>query len=103
DLVPFASVWDRPNLPGRVVADQFSATDHYENASVAEDDDETSVLATIPYTPVVERWSYSEGRLGAEPGTAQSFVRPSGTSAHRDQVGPPAWLLGVAGILLILG
>ena len=53
------------------------------------------------------RWSIHgrppEVGWGPSPESAQAFVPPSGTSAHRDQVGPPAWLLGVAGILLILG
>jgi len=103
DIVPIASYWDRPSLPGRVVSEQFNESDHYETAAVAEDDDESAVLATIPCTPVVDPWSSSGGRLGAEPGSAQAFVPPSGTSAHRGQVGPPAWLLGVTGILLVLG
>jgi hypothetical protein len=103
DILPIASYWDRPSLPGRVVSEQFSGADQYEDVAAAQEDDESSVLATTPYSPVVDPWSSSGGRLGAEPGSAQAFVAPSGTSAHRDQVGPPAWLLGVVGLLLILG
>jgi len=102
DILPVASYWDRPNLPGRAVAQQASEADPYESTVTAEDD-ANDVRTTVPYTPVVDPWSSAGGRLGAEPGSSQAFVPPTESAARHGQNGPSAWLLGAAGILLILG
>jgi hypothetical protein len=106
DILPIASYWDRPNLPGRMAADPDDGgeTDPYQFATGAEEDDDVAdVLATVPYTPAVDSWSSSGGRLGADPGSAYAFVPPSESVARHGRDGPPAWLLGAAGMLLILG
>ena len=102
DILPIASYWDQPNLPGRAAAQQVTEADPHESVFTAENDDVSDVPATLPYSPVVDPWSSAGGRLGAEPGSAQAFVPPSQSAARHGQGGPPAWLLGAAGLLLIL-
>ncbi|MDQ2683643.1 MAG: hypothetical protein M3Y37_08965 [Chloroflexota bacterium] len=57
---------------------------------------------TRPFTPVVDPWSSAGGRLGAEE-SAGKFVPPIGDASRQRTAGPPGWLLGVFGLLLILG
>lgn len=58
--------------------------------------------ATIPYKPVVDPWSSMGGRLGADPGTTQAFTPPAqSTGPTEKNGGPPGWLLGLAGFVLI--
>jgi hypothetical protein len=56
--------------------------------------------ATVPYSPINDKWSSSAGTLGADPGTAGAFVPPIASDKRRGG-GPPAFLLGLIGFLLI--
>jgi len=56
--------------------------------------------ATVPYIPVNDKWASSSGTLSADPGTAGSFVPPL-ANEKRKRGGPPAFLLGLIGFVLI--
>jgi hypothetical protein len=57
-------------------------------------------FATVPYTPVNDKWASSAGTLSADPGTAGAFIPPLATE-KRGGGGPPAFLLGLIGLAVI--
>jgi hypothetical protein len=63
---------------------------------------EQDLNATRPFTPVTDPWSSSGGRLGADAESGKKFI-PPGSDARQRAGGPPGWLLGLFGLLLILG
>jgi hypothetical protein len=102
-----AQYWDSVVEPNRT---SHSATldreeddiDESDEQPVLTDDDRVEITATTPYRPVVDPWSSIGGRLGAEPGSPQAFTTPTdAANATRRDGGPPGWLLGLAGSLLI--
>jgi hypothetical protein len=106
DIAPIASYWDQPDRPGRTASDPQPWRDPYDAEPEAQETDEAEVEspATMPYRPVVDPWSSAGGRLGAAPGSRDAFVAPVIRSmARRGNGGPPAWFLGLAGFMLILG
>ena len=95
-----AAYWD-PVKPRS--ADEQSIVDLYSNESdrySVEDEEQPSPAApTTPFTPAVDPWSSSAGRLGAGPG--EGFVPPGTPTSKRREGGPPGFLLGCLGLLLI--
>jgi hypothetical protein len=55
---------------------------------------------TTPFTPTTDPWSSSAGRLGGGPG--EGFVPPCTPPSKRREGGPPGFVLGCFGLLLIL-
>src|SRR5688500_10806755 len=100
DETTVASYWDRPAT--RTVDDQ-SIIDLYTDDSDryrVQEDAPSAAAPTTPFTPAVDPWSSMAGRLGGGPG--DSFVPPGSPSASRREGGPPGFLLGCLGLLLIL-
>jgi hypothetical protein len=100
-----AALWDvpgsRPSQTPLSPAEDFDDDgDRFADSDPGEDD---SLFATRPITPLTDRWSSSAGRLGAEAGSPQAFVAPGLEEGRRRNGGPPAFLLGLLGLLLILG
>jgi hypothetical protein len=102
DKPPIESYWDRPNPPS-VPISEYSGEDASPPPDSDEDQSDTAAaaMATRPYTPVLDPWSSMGGRLGAEPGASDAFVPPVSSPDARREGGPPAWFLGLVGILLI--
>lgn len=102
-----AQYWDRVVEPNRSFHSAKLDRDEddieeSDEQSVLADDDHGEVGATTPYRPVVDPWSSIGGRLGAEPGSPRAFTTPTdAANATRRDGGPPGWLLGLAGSLLI--
>jgi hypothetical protein len=102
DKPPIESYWDHVNPPTPSTAEYYE-----EDASSLEESAEdpsdlaSSTMATRPYTPVIDPWSSMGGRLGADPGSPHAFVAPVSDLDARREGGPPAWFLGLVGILLI--
>jgi hypothetical protein len=80
-------------------ADLYSNGSNAGTASAKQDD----LQATVPFTPVTDPWSSKGGRLGADPGSKEAFVAPSAGDVRRDGGGPPGWVLGLIGVLMIAG
>ncbi len=57
--------------------------------------------ATTPYKPVQDKWASSSGTLSADAGTAGAFVPPLAKES-RPNGGPPAFILGFLGLIIIL-
>lgn len=92
-----ASYWDKPG--GRTAEEQSIIdlyTDESDRYSVP---DEAAEAPTRSFAPVMDPWSAAGGRLGGGPGDA--FV-PPGMPPSRREGGPPGFVLGCAGLLLIL-
>lgn len=101
-----ASLWGDNAQNQRSESDQ-DFTDLYSDPDpepVALPADPVSdTLSTRPFTPVVDPWSSSGGgRLGADPKLEKAFVPPIDTGRKPRAGGPPGWLLGLVGVLLIL-
>lgn len=102
-----AQFWDSPTEPGRTPDDQ-EFVDRFADQSPAGHEipltepgfppGHKPVMPTQPYEPV-DPWSSAGGRLGAAPGSSDAFVPPQLRNPHRG--GPPGWVLGLLGLLLI--
>jgi hypothetical protein len=91
-----ASYWDTST--GRPADDQSFIdlySDEADRYSVS-DEPPSPAAPTTPFTPTVDPWSSSAGRLG------ESFVPPGAPPPKRKQGGPPGFVLGCLGLLLIL-
>ena len=98
---PVETYWDKPQEADRTVDDQPYSAGYQEMTSpLSPENDLPDTEVTVPYTPVADRWSSSSGRLGADPTSPDAFA-PPGVDLAPARGGPPGWLLGLFGILLI--
>lgn len=97
--VNVASYWVTTPQPA---ADEQSISELYtaESDRYSARDEPSPAAPTTPFTPTVDPWSSSAGRLGGESGEA--FVPPGTPPTKRTEVGPPGFILGCLGLLLIL-
>ena len=65
-----------------------------------QDEPPAPAAPTTPFTPTVDPWSSLAGRLGGELG--ETFVPPGTSPSKRREGGPPGFVLGCLGLLLIL-
>jgi len=102
DKPPIESYWDHATPPSSTTV-EYNREDAAPPPDPTEDlsDAESSMMATRPYTPVLDPWSSMGGRLSADPGSPDAFVPPASGFDARREGGPPAWFLGLVGILLI--
>ncbi len=101
-----ASLWGNNAQNQRSSADQ-EFTDLYSDPTpepvVTAAEPISDTMSTRPFTPVHDPWSSTGGgRLGADPKSEKAFLPPIDTGRKPKAGGPPGWLLGIVGIVLIL-
>lgn len=97
--VNVATFWEQ--TPRRS-SDEESITDLYteESDRYGARGEPSPAAPTTPFTPAVDPWSSAAGRLGGGPG--ETFVPPGTPPPARREGGPPGFVLGCLGLLLIL-
>lgn len=97
-----ASFWSGPGQ----ISDQPGADSPDENYDrwapdipSQPDDDALSLYETRPHEPIADPWSSAAGQLAPGTATAESLTAPH--RKNRSKTGPPGWLLGCFGLLLI--
>jgi len=96
-----ASYWDTKAVrttDAQSIIDLY--TDESDRFSVPDEPVPSPAAPTTPFTPKVDPWASSAGRLGGDPGDA--FVPPGSKPPRRREGGPPGFVLGCLGLLLIL-
>jgi len=98
------SAWDVPGArpqPPSMPPVYGNPNDYDQGEMDVEEEEPYDPNETVQIKPVTDRWASSAGRLAADPGAPDAFVVPESDEKNRHGSGPPGFLLGCLGLLLI--